>query len=100
MTTATNLDLFTHPKPSSPAAKWARWIVKPEAAIVLSEIERRALASWRNGDRRVEVNGIVADVRRDLKVRMDNSLRAIIARRLVEVYPVLEPLIERRRQRS
>ena len=97
---AVNLDLFTRPKPSDPDSKWARWIAKPESRAVLEEIERRALAAWHNGDQRVEVNGIVADVRRDLKVSVDNSLRSILARRLVERYPVLEPLIELRARKA
>jgi len=98
--TVTQLDVFTQPKPSSPEAKWARWIARPTSWPVVAEIERRALACWQNGDRRVEINRIVADVRRDLGVSVDNSLRAILARRLVEKHPQLDALIERRRRRS
>jgi hypothetical protein len=100
MTTATNLDLFTQPTPSTPAAKWARWISTPEGQALFAEIERRALAEWHRGAQRVEVNRIVADLRAERRVSIDNSIRSCISDALVERYPVLDPLIERRRRRS
>lgn len=98
--TATQLDVFTQPQPSSPEAKWARWIAKPESWPVVAEIERRALACANRGDTRIELNRIVADVRADLGVSIDNSLRAILARRLVEKHPQLDTLIERRKRKA
>ena len=101
MTTATNLDLFTQPKPSSPAAKWVRWIATPEGRELFAEIERIALARWHNLDTRIEVNAIVSMVRRGPPpVSIDNSLRSFISRALIAKWPVLTPLIEVRRQRS
>jgi hypothetical protein len=98
--TATNLDLFTQPTPSTPAAKWARWISTPEGQALFAEIERRALADWHRGAQRVEVNRIVADLRGERRVSIDNSLRSFISRALIAKWPVLTPLIEVRRQRS
>ena len=98
--TTTQLDVFTQPKPSSPAAKWARWITTPEGRELYAEIERRALACWHRGDRRVEVNRLVADVRSERHVRIDNSIRSLLADALVRAYPVLEPLIERLKRRA
>lgn len=97
---AVNLDLFIQPRPSSPEAKWARWITTEEGRALYAEIESRALAAWQAGEKRVEVNAIVAQVRHDRKVSIDNSLRSLIARKLVKDWPVLEPLVELRRRRS
>jgi hypothetical protein len=97
--TATNLDLFTQPKPSSPAAKWERWIGTPEGRELFAELERRALACWHRGDTRVEINRLVADVRAERRVSIDNSIRAEISRALVSRWPVLAGLIETRRRR-
>lgn len=98
--TTVNLDLFTQPKPSTPSAKWTRWIATDQGRALFAEIEARALASWHRGDARIEVNRIVADIRAERRVSLDNSLRAPIADELVRRWPSLATLIERRRRRS
>ena len=98
--TATNLDLFTQPRPSSPAAKWFRWIATPAGQELFAELERRALACWHRGDTRLEINRLVADLRAERRVSLDNSIRSCISDALVERWPVLNALIERRKRRG
>ena len=81
----------------SVADRYARW--RPMHADVFAEIERRVLARATRGDLRVEVNDIFADLRRELKMRMDNTLRAPCADELVARHPWLDGHIERRPRR-
>jgi len=82
----------------SVADRYARWrAAHPE---LFAEIERRVLARANRGDTRVEINDVWADTRKDLKVKLDNSLRAPAARELVARHPYLDQKIERRRRRS
>jgi hypothetical protein len=82
----------------SVADRYHRWrMAHPE---LFAEIERRVLACARRGDRRIEVNRIVSEVRADLKVKLDNSARAPLADELVARHGFLDGKIERRRRRS
>lgn len=82
----------------SVADRYHRW--RTTHADLYAEIERRVLARANSGEVRVEVNDVFADVRRDLKVRLDNSLRAPCADELIARHPGLREKIERRRRRS
>ena len=95
MTTASNLDLFTQPKPWSPGEKWARWIATVHGVELYQEIERRVLACANSGDHRIEVNRIVADVRRGPPPEsIDNSIRSYVSRALIQAHPFLALTIE------
>jgi hypothetical protein len=93
--TATQLDVFTHPTPSSPAAKFARWIATARGVELYREIERRVLACANAGEARIEVNRITADVRRGPPPEgIDNSIRSRISRQLIADHPHLAGKIE------
>lgn len=81
---------------SAPVERFTKWARTPDGAAVVAEVRRRALAQASNGARRIEVNLIVADVRRELRMTVNNSHRAPLARYLVARDAHLGPLIERR----
>lgn len=82
------------------ARLFARWRARDAGVRVLGEIERRVLARANRGDRRIEVNDVVADIRKDWQVAVNNDLRSAISRWLVERHPFLDPLIKRRANRG
>ena len=78
--------------------RYLKWrAANPE---IVREVIRRAVARANNGARRIEVNDLVADVRKDWKVRIDNSFRSRISDDAVAQYPFLDGLIERRQRKA
>lgn len=77
---------------------------------VYRAIKRLALAELRAGARRIGVKRLAEQLRADPAIRaassstqpfvIDNSFTALVARRLVEECPELEPVIEIRRRRG
>jgi hypothetical protein len=95
--TVTQPSLFDPPprKKVSPGEKWARWIATERGVELYREIERRVLACANSGDYRIEVNRIVADVRRGPPPEgIDNSIRSYISRELIAGHPFLAEKIE------
>jgi hypothetical protein len=82
------------------AGRYAAWRQTADGLRVFLEIERRVLARANSGETRVEINDLVADLRRAWKVGIDNDHRAYIARSLIERHPFLGTTIKIRRTRS
>jgi len=76
------------------------WRRTPEGTRFLGEMERRAVNMFRAGARRISVNGLHDDVRRDLKLEANNSHRPWIADDLCRRHPELMGAIERRKRRK
>ena len=97
MAAVTQPSLFDPPREAkgTPAEKWARWIATARGATLYREIERRVLACANNGEARIEVNRITADVRRGPPPEsIDNSIRSRISRQLIADHPYLAGKIE------
>jgi len=85
--------------------RYDAWRRTSEGLLAFLEIERRVLARANSGSReqpveRIAVNEITELVRRDLRVRINNSWRALISRELIARTPWLKDLIEIRRRRA
>lgn len=80
-------------------ARYDAWRKTEDGERVYAEVRARALAAASAGDRRIGVKAIVEAVRADLKVKVNNSATALMARELYEQHPALRDLIELR-QRS
>jgi hypothetical protein len=69
--------------------------------MVWREIASRALgAVERAGERRISTKRLVEEVRARLKVKVNNSWTSFIADELVQRYPPLDAVIERRARKS
>lgn len=85
-----------NPKPRDYAKKWRTWVdANPHAASVIRD---RAYLLLMDGAERIEVNKIFADVRAELRVSLNHSLRAACADWLIAQEPRLAGVIERRRR--
>ena len=69
------------------AGRYATWRASAEGRVAFAEIERRVMAAVAAGARRVEVNLVVAAVRRDLRLHINNDHRALLARELRARHP-------------
>lgn len=95
--------------PSGPPGRSARqntpgayiaWRNSGEGMRAWDAIRDAALREARDGATRISVNRLVEEVRRLLKVEVNNTFRAWIADDLVLLYPRLRDVIERRRRRA
>jgi len=81
--------------------RYRQWRATPEGRAAFAEIERLALLEADAGAARVEVNEIMAHVRRTgivvgattVHLKLNNSFRSRIARELRAAHPALRPLI-------
>lgn len=85
--------------------RYQAWRKTAEGMRIFLEIERRVLARANSGTpanpvRRIEVNNVVGDVRRDWKVQVNNSYRSYLARELRNRHAHLKDLIQIRQQRA
>jgi hypothetical protein len=76
-------------------SRWLAWKQSDEGERALETIKVKALALAKSGARRIGVKYLVETTRASLKVSINNSFTAHIARELSRE-PVLAPLIERR----
>lgn len=79
-------------------ARYEAWRRSEEGGWVFATIRERALEEAREGAQRIGVKGIVEAVRRELRVAVNNSATAFIARELWETVPALRGLIELRQR--
>jgi hypothetical protein len=77
-------------------ARYDAWRQTEQGKLVYAECRDEALKQVRAGARRIAVKGIVELVRATLKVQVNNSAVALLARELFDREPVLRPLIELR----
>ena len=82
------------------AGAYAAWRKTPDGMRIFLEVERRVVARSNAGEQRIETNDIVADLRRDWKVGIDNDHRAYLSDELITRHPELHTKIKRRRRRA
>jgi len=76
------------------------WRRTPEGIQVWLAVRGEALTEAHAGARRIGVKAIAERVRAELKVEVNNSLVALMARELVDTEPALAGLIELRRRHA
>lgn len=105
----TEFDLF-NPPPSGPAAtipspksgtRAAYWVWRKtdDGVMVWRWILERVNAAFMAGEKRASPRTLVADCREALRVKVNDHFSAFVADELVERYPELKPIIERRKRR-
>jgi hypothetical protein len=77
-------------------ARYDAWRATEQGRLVYVECRDLALRQASEGAKRIAVKGIVELVRATLKVQVNNSATALLARELYDREPVLRPLIELR----
>lgn len=84
------------PVPGTIAERYARWRETPDGLVAFQAIRELALAAAARGDRRIGVKHLAEDVRAQRRIRINNSVVALIARELKEREPRLRDRIELR----
>jgi hypothetical protein len=80
--------------------RYHRWKATDEGRRIVDEIARRAANEAAQGARRISVKRLTEIVRGELKVSINNTFPAYIARDLAESDPRLKALIEFRQQQA
>jgi hypothetical protein len=113
----TQLDMFKADAGTPPKTVRKSGLVRPSISDrfeafhagnphVLAEMLRLARARLERGDKRIGAKALWEELRQSIRVRklgnwkLDNSLTALYARRLIEVEPALEDVIETRKRKA
>lgn len=84
------------PIPGTIQEQYEVWRLTPDGQEVLQMAERLALQQAASGATRISISWIWEAIRKTRKQSADNSMRALVARYLVETHPHLAALIELR----
>lgn len=87
------------PLAGSREAYWA-WRRTEDGLVAWGGIQRTVLGLVASGASRISINAVVEQVRSNTGLRINNTWRAYIADELIERYPTLKPLIERRKRKN